>query len=528
MTEGPRFSIISCLGDSSAEELSLSVESVLAQTYAGWELLLVDDGSAGAAVRQRLSSLTGTPRVRVVPGGGRGTAAAWNAALAAARGEFVARLDHGDLLSADALARVAAVVADGSDVDVVYSDEDVVRPGGGFSDEVAKPHWSPERLRSQDYVGHLAVLRASLVREVEGLRQGFEGAEFHDLLLRVTERSRRIEHVARVLYHRKPDVASGEAGGPAEAGRRAVQEQLVRLGIQGTVEISGPGCYRTRRVFPAERRVSIVIPTRGADALVWGRRTTLVCRAVRSALATTHHEDIEVVVVHDTPTPERVLDELREIAGDRLRLVPFHEPFNYSRKMNLGVLASSGDRLILLNDDVEVRSEDWVEELLAPLEQPDVGMTGAKLFFSSTAIQHAGLAFSNGRYVHPYRRTPEDTTGPAMELMVDREVSGVTGACVGLRREVFLEVGGLTEGLKESFNDVDFSYKITNAGYRTLFLAHCRLFHFESQTRDPVANPDDDRFVRSRWGVPTRDGFTPVYPDRPSWADRNVNLARRG
>lgn len=531
MTAGPPlFSIICCLGESSSEALSASVESVVAQTCAEWELLLVDDGSAGTTMQRQFSSLSGRPGVRIVhldAAQAAHVAHAWNAAVEAARGEFIALLDRGDLLSADALAHVASIVRGGNGVDVVYTDEEIVRPDGGRT-ELAKPQWSPERLRSQSYCEHLAVLRTTLVREVGGLRPGFEGAEVHDLLLRVTERSRRIEHIARPLYRRRSAALEQAAqAGAADAGRRAVQEHLDRIGTAGTVEVNGPGCFRTRRPLPAERRVSIVIPTRGSDALVWGRRTTLVCRAVRSALAMTHHEDLEIVVVHDTPTPRPVLEELRAIAGDKLRLVPFDEPFNYSRKMNLGVLASSGDRLILLNDDIEVRSEGWVEELLAPLEQPDVGVTGAKLFFSSTAIQHAGLAFSNGRYVHPYRRAPEDTTGPSMELMIDREVTGVTGACVGIRREVYLEVGGLTEGLKESFNDVDFAYKIANAGYRSLYLAHCRLFHFESQTRDPVPNPDDDRFVRARWGIPTRDRFTPEYPDRPTWPDRNINLKRR-
>jgi len=492
-------------------------------------LLLV--GAADTTSSDALARLAArSTSVRAVPSPTvAGLAAALNAGLEVARGEFVAVVGEHDLLSPDALARVASRIEAVDDLDVVYSDDDVVTAGGAFEARSWKAAWSPELLRSHDYCRQLSVLRTVLVRQVGGVRRGFEGAELHDLLLRTTEQARSIEHLPQVLYHRRapsgPDEGAGS--GACEGGRRAVQGQLARAGIQGDVEITPSGTYRTRRVLPAERRVSIVIPTRGSDALVWGRRTTLVTGAVRSALAATRHQNLEVVIVYDTPTPPAVLDELRDLAGDRLVLVPYDDPFNYSRKMNLGVLASSGDRIVLLNDDVQVRSEGWLEELVAPLEQPDVGMTGAKLYFSSTAIQHAGLAFSNGRYVHPYRRAPEDTPGMDLCLLVDREVSGVTGACAALRREVYLEVGGLTEQLAESFNDVDFSYKISHAGYRTLFLAHCELFHFESQTRDPVPNPDDDRFVRDRWGMPTRDPFTPVYPDLPSWADRNVNLQRR-
>ena len=525
--KAPLFSVVVCADDGRGDALSATVQSVLAQRHQDWEVLLVRAGSADAHTGGAADRVSQDPRVRAVGSPRSDRAAAWTDGLAAARGSFVAFLVAGDLLVPTALAENAQVVGDEDEVDVIYSDEDVVRPGGVFTDAFDKPDWSPERLRSQNYCGQLSVLRASLVEQVGGFRPELAGAEDHDLLLRVTERARRVAHVPRVLCHRPPGRTSPDAEAALDPGRRAVQEHLDRIGVDGTVEATGPGRYRTRRVLPASRRVSIVIPTRGSSSLLWGRRTTLVSRAVRSALAKTRHENLEVVVVHDTPTPPQVLAELREIAGDRLRLVPFDEPFNYSKKLNLGVLSSTGDRLILLNDDVEVLSEDWIEELLAPLEQADVGMTGARLYFSSTAIQHVGLAFSNGRYMHPYRRSPKDSTGAQMSLLVDREVSGVTGACVGIRRSVYLEVGGLTEQLRESFNDVDFCYKVARAGYRTLYLAHCELFHFESQTREPLPNPDDDRFVRGRWGIPTRDPYTPTYPDRPLWADRNANLAPR-
>jgi len=375
-------------------------------------------------------------------------------------------------------------------------------------------------------------MRTALVRELGGLRAGFEGSQDHDLVLRVTERARRIVHIPKVLYHWRmlPGSAAGDGAAKPyalEAGRRAVQEHLDRVGIAGTVEVVGPGRYRTRRVLAPERRVSIVIPTRGSASLVWGRRKVLVTGAVRSLLAATEHANLEIVVVYDLETPHEVLAELSAIAGDRLVLVPYDEPFNYSRKVNLGVLASTGDRLVILNDDVEVRSDRWIEELLAPLEQPDVGLTGARLLYSSTAVQHVGLAFSHGRYVHPYKRSPADTLGGwGKTAAVDREVSGVTGACMGIRRDVYLGVGGHTELLREDYNDVDFCYKISAAGYRILYLAHCELFHFESQTREAIPDPDDTRFMRRRWGIPWRDRYTPVYPNLPRPEDRDIAFTR--
>ncbi|MCR1782668.1 glycosyltransferase [Nocardioides carbamazepini] len=532
MTTAPLFSVVTPVYDPPPAVLVAAIESVLAQTYDDWELVLVDDASTDPEVLRTLrAQATRDPRVKVVERTENGhIVAASNDGIAEASGTFLVFLDHDDLLAPDALAVNARRIAEHDDVDYLYSDEDRIRDDGRFADAFHKPDWSPERLRSQNYCNHLSVLRTALVRELGGLREGFDGSQDHDLVLRVTERARRIVHIPKVLYHWRmlPGSAAGDGSAKPyalDAGRRAVQEHLDRTGIEGTVEIVGPGRYRTRRALPAERRVSIVIPTRGSDSVVWGRRRTLVTRAVRSALAATDHPNLEVVVVYDADTPETVLVELAEIAGERLVLVRYDDPFNYSHKVNLGVLASTGDRLLILNDDVEVRSEQWVEELLAPLEQPGVGLTGARLLFSSTAIQHVGLAFSHGRYAHPFRRSPGDVLGGwGKTAVVDREVSGVTGACMGIRREVYFEVGGHTELLREDYNDVDLCYKVCAAGYRILYLAHCELFHFESQTREAIPNPDDTRFMRRRWGIPVRDRYTPVYPNLPRPEDRDVRL----
>ena len=356
------------------------------------------------------------------------------------------------------------------------------------------------------------------------------GSQDHDLILRVTERARRIVHIPEVLYHWRvlPGSAAGDTEAKpyaVEAGRRAVQDHLDRLGIDAAATVGPYGSYRVRRSLPAERVVSIVIPTMGSSSIVWGRPRALVVDAVRSALTHSTHGNVEVVIVYDEPTPPAVLEELREVAGNRLVLVPFREKFNYSRKVNFGVLASTGDRLVILNDDVEVSTPGWLDELLGPLEEPDVGLTGAKLLYSSTTIQHAGLAYLRGGYQHPYRYTPHTAPGEFGVLALNHEVSGVTGACVGMRRETFFEVGGLAEGLPESFNDVDFCYKMLLLGYRIVYMAHCELFHFESQTRDPTATAADTRFMRSRWGVPTRDPYMPVFPHMPK-TEAEIRQAR--
>jgi GT2 family glycosyltransferase len=518
----PQFSIITQVYEPPVDVLSAAIESVLAQTFADWELILVDDCSPSPKVRETLRQYAARDaRIKVIERQANGhIVRASNDGIDAATGTFIALLDHVDLLTPQALERNAAEIAQHEGVDYLYSDEDKIDGHGKRYQQFDKPDWSPERLRAQNYCCHFSVLRASLVREVGRFREGYDGSQDHDLILRVTEKARRIVHIPEVLYHWRviPGSAAGDTEAKpyaVEAGRRAVQDHLDRVGVEATVSLGPFNMFRVHRKLPAGLRVSIVIPTRGSSALVWGRRRAMVVEAVRSAVGQTSHADLEVVVVYDEPTPPEVLDELRQIAGERLVLVPFSEKFNYSRKVNLGVLASSGDRIVVLNDDVELRTPEWLDELVGALEEPDVGLTGAKLMFSSTSIQHAGLAFLRGGYMHPYRLLPLSSPGPFGELVVNREVSGVTGACVAFRRETFFEVGGLAEGLPESFNDVDFCYKLSRAGYRILYMANCVLFHFESQTRDPKPYVADTVFMRKRWGVPGRDPFTPVFPRMP-------------
>ncbi|WP_210648779.1 glycosyltransferase [Nocardioides sp. SYSU D00065] len=513
----PLFSIVTPVYDPPLEVFQETFASVLAQELPDWEWVLVDDASPSPQVRDWIREQAATDdRIRLVERADNGhIVRATNDGVEAARGEFLAFVDHDDLLTPDALAVMARHIADQPDVDYLYSDEDKADADGTLHSPFRKPDWSPERLRGQMYTSHLSVMRTSLVREVGGLREGYDGSQDHDLALRVSERARRVVHVARVLYHWRAIAGSAAADIGAKpyatiAGQRAVQDQLDRLGIRGRVEQGAePGRYVIQRDLDPLVRVSIVIPTLGSSALVFGERRVLVEETVRSALTRTDHDDVEVVVVHDTPTPPEVLERLREIAGDKLVLVEFDKPFNFSEKCNVGALHATGERLVFLNDDVEVISERWLENLVGPLDEPDVGLTGAKLYFSDSSIQHAGHGYWNKHYHHPFRFRTRQDPGPFGELAVNREVTGVTAACAAVRREVFVAIGGFTEALPSNFNDVDFCYKIAHHGLRTVWVANCELFHFESQTRDGTVEAWERHFVVRRWGVPDVDRYTP-------------------
>ena len=509
------FSIVTPVYEPPLDVLKACIESVIDQDFDDWELILVDDFSpteSGPIVIGHYAQ--DDPRIRLIERDTNGhIAVASNDGVEAASGEFIALLDHDDLLAPTALSRVAAAIAAYDDVDYVYTDEDKVGEDGWTYSTFHKPDWSPERLRGQMYSSHLSVLRTSLVREVGGFRQGFEGSQDHDLVLRVTEKARRVVHVPEVLYHWRAVEGSTAVDIEAkpyanDAGLRAVQEHLDRVGIRArAVAGAESGRYTVERVLDPARRISVVVPTMGQSAVIQGESRFLVVDAVRSALARTDHEDIEVVVVHDTPTPQRVLDELHEVAGDRLVLVPFDAPFNFSTKINLGVSHATGDRLVFLNDDVEAISQGWLEQLVAPLDEPDVGLTGSKLYYADQTVQHAGHAYFNGGYHHPFRFRTRDEAGPFGELLVSREVTGVTAACAAMRRDTYFEVGGFTETLPGNFNDVDLCYKVAAAGYRTLFVANSELFHYESQTRVAQVAEWERLAVVGRWGTPTEDAY---------------------
>ena len=513
----PFFSVLTTVYDPPLKALSGAIESVRAQTFRDWELILVDDASPNDAVRALLArAAAADKRITVIERAANGgIVESSNDAIRAAGGQFLALLDHDDLLVPYALERVHAAIAESPETDYVYSDEDKMDAEGCRYDEFRKPDWSPERLRGQMYTSHLSVLRASLVRQVGGFREGFDGSQDHDLVLRVTERARRVLHVPEVLYHWC--VVPGSVAGDTQAkpyawaaGCRAVQDQLDRLGIAGIASFDRVrGTYHIERVADPDTSVSVIVPTRGGSGMVWGERRCFVVEAVASVLARTHLTRLEIVVVYDLDTPSNVLDALRQLAGDRLVLVPFTEKFNFSAKCNVGFVASSGDVVVLLNDDIQAITEGFLEQLVAPLTERDVGMTGARLLFADGRLQHGGHWYETGTHGHAFYKASPDENGPFSALWVNRECSGLTAACVALRRETYEEVGGLCEELPMNFNDVDFSYKVRSLGGRLLWLSDVELYHFESQTREPVVHAWEQEFVTQRWNIPSRDAYLP-------------------
>ncbi|MCL2422459.1 MAG: glycosyltransferase [Micrococcales bacterium] len=515
MTPPVRISVLMPVYNPPASALRTAIDSVVKQR-ADFELIMVDDASTSAAVHEILSDAERDPRVRVVRRETNGgIVAASNDALGEATGEFVALFDHDDLLASGCLETVEEALDTYPDIDYLYTDEDKVTQKGKHFDVFAKPEWSPELLRGFMYTGHLSVLRTSLVREVGGFDDRAEGSQDHDLVLKVTERARRIVHIPQVLYHWRAVPGSAAMDPDAkpyahDAGVEAVQRHLDRLGIAATVQPrTRMHSYTVVRELDPSVLVSIVIPTCGSTGLVWGERRCMVVELVRSILRHSTHRNLEIVVVYDRPTPRSVLDDLVRLGGSQVRLVLFDEPFNFSAKCNVGMVAASSDSLLFLNDDMEIVSEDFVVQLVAPLAEEGVGATGGRLLYADGTVQHAGHIYAQGSWTHAALKAEADDPGPFCAFELSRECSGLTAACLATTRQVMEQVGGFCEELPSNFNDVDLSYKILSEGYRMVWISGTTLYHFESVTRDPEVKQWEIDLVFNRWGKPDVD---PYYP----------------
>ena len=528
----PRFSIVTPVFDPPPDVLRSTIDSVRDQTLGDWELLLVDDRSTDPRVRSVLEEARASdPRIRVIlrPTNG-GIVAASNDALAAATGEWIVLLDHDDLLARRALTSVARAIDADPEIDYLYSDEDQLSPKGDHVNAFYKPDWSPERLRAQNYCCHLSVLRAGLVSAIGGFRDGFDGSQDYDLILRVTERARKVHHLPEVLYHWRQlpsSTASGIGAKPyaIDAGRRAIQEHCDRIGLDAVVESKEPpGTYRVRRRVVDPPKVSVIIPTRGSSARVWGVERCFVVEAVRSLIDRGTYENLEFVIVADTSTPQPVVEALRRVVGDRLRLVWFDRPFNFSEKVNLGRVHASGDLLLLLNDDVELVTPDAIETMVGLAVDAAVGSVGAKLLFSDGTLQHAGHVY-NGDPYHIFFKGSSEDSGPFSMLSLERECIGVTAAALMIRPEVFDEVGGFSAAFGNNFNDVDFALKLHEAGYRSVWTPFAVLYHFESVSRDPTVSKDEYDLLHRRWSHRLEhDPYSNVnlQPKRHDWVERGA------
>jgi len=419
------------------------------------------------------------------------------AALERAASPFVSFVTRGLRVPSGAIDAVLAEFEVHSATDVLYTDEAVERPGVGI-EPVLKPDPAPERLRNQYFWGDLVIFRTEVLRRLGGPREGFGSVTMYDLALRATREPLVVRHLAVVGAIRDEASSLGAvAEADVPAARLALEEHLAATG-GGTVRSVGlDGVHDTRRAVQGEPLISIVIPTRG-QFLPGGEQSYLV-DAVGSIVERSSYPNYEIVVVIDDVADAGVVERITELAGDRLHLVPWTESFNFSGKINLGVLNSIGEYVLILNDDVRVLTPDWLEAMLALAQLPNAGMSGCMLYYEDDTIQHAGHHYWRGDTIHVGMNVPRGSAGPTEGYRLEREVVGITAACAMMRRSVYLEVGGMTTLLPGAFNDVDLCLKVLQQGYDILWTPHAELYHYESKTRDARVRHYEVTTAWGRW-----------------------------
>jgi glycosyltransferase involved in cell wall biosynthesis len=509
----PLLSVLMPVYNSDERWLRAAITSVREQLYDRWELCIADDHSSDARVGEVLRELQAQdPRIKVEfrPVNGHISAAS-NSALALATGEFVVLLDHDDVLPQHALLAVVHELNRHPDADIVYSDEDRLDEKGRRYDPYYKPDWSPELLRGQNLISHLGVYRTVMVRQVGGFREGFEGSQDYDLALRVVEATEphRIRHIPHVLYHWRA-IAGSAARGVEEkpythgAARRAVQEHLDRSGLQATCEPAPHLRYhqRIRYALPEPHpHVTIIIPTRDhADMLT---------RCVRSVTSRSTYDGYDIVIVDNGSVEAETLACLDQLRHDaRFSILRVDEPFNFSRLNNLAAARARGSVLCFLNNDTEVISPDWLEEMVSLAVQKDVGAVGAMLYYPDDTVQHAGVILGlGGVAAHAHSRLPRGAPGNYGRAALTQALCAVTAACLVVRKSVFDEAGGFDEQLGVAYNDVDLCLRLRERGLRNVWTPFAELYHFESVSRGRDTAGDvrpgfliESRLMHERWG----------------------------
>lgn len=522
----PSFSIVLPTYETPSGLLTAAIDSVLAQLYPDWELCIADDASKSPEVRRILERYAAAdPRIKVVfrPVNGHISAAS-NSALDLATGDYVALLDHDDLLTEDALYWMAVELQAHPDADLLYSDEDKIDDGERLFDPYFKPDWSPELFLSQNMINHLGVYRRSLVEEVGRFRLGFEGSQDYDLALRVIERSspERIRHVPVVLYHwrtAKGSVATGgEAKGYAhDAARRAIAEHLQRTGQSARV-VPGKDAYSHRVLTELPQpapKVTIVVPTRD--------KVEILRMCVDGLLDRTDYPDWELIVVDNGSREAAALRYLERISGDpRIRVLRDDGPFNFSRLNNRAVAEAAGDLVLLLNNDIEPINPEWLTEMVRELSRPGIGAVGAKLYYPDDTVQHVGVTTGIGGVAgHFEKRLPREADGYFRRPHLVHNASAVTAACLLTTKALYDRVGGLDAvDLAVAFNDVDFCLKIRALGLRIVVTPYAELYHHESVSRGSDNAPEKlERFLREARVM--RERWAAVIDEDPYW---NPNL----
>jgi glycosyltransferase involved in cell wall biosynthesis/predicted SAM-dependent methyltransferase len=507
----PLISVVMPAYNTKPEWLIEAIESIRKQIYPCWELCIADDASTDKRIRPILESYAREDtRIKVVFREKNGhISAASNSALELAIGEWVALLDHDDLLAEHALFWVADAINRDPDVKLIYSDEDKIDRSGRRFGHYFKCNWNVDLFYSHNLITHLGVYRTSLLNEIGGFREDMEGAQDYDLALRCIERiePKQIRHIPRVLYHWRSHAKSTAQSAHTKphamlAGQRALNEHLRRQGVRAQAELIGHG-FRVRYALPdVPPLVSLIIPTRNGFKFIQ--------QCVKSILRKTTYPNYEIIIVDNGSDDPTTLEYFRHMeSNSKVRILPDDRTFNFSTLNNSAVKKARGELVGLINSDIEVISPDWLSEMVSHALRPDVGAVGACLWYPNNTLQHGGVVLGIGGWAgHAHKGFPKGHFGYTGRMSLISEFMAVTGACLITRKSLYEKLGGLNETeLQTACNDVDFCLRLREAGYRNIWTPYAELYHHESATRGfedghekQARFAKEVQWMKQRWG----------------------------
>ena len=535
-----KFSILVPLYNTPDKFLKDMIESVIAQTYSGWELCLADGsddnhdyvGSICQSYSRKDSRIKYKKLIE-----NRGISENTNAALEMAKGDYIALFDHDDLLTENALFEIAYRIEE-TGCDVVYTDEDKYVENNRRRGRCVQPHFKPDfnidLLRSCNYITHFFVADAKVVERAGDFHKEYDGSQDYDFILRCTEKAQKIEHIPKILYHWRIHDES-TAADPTnkmycyEAGQHAIESHLERCGVKARVKMHDIlGLYRVKYEVSDNPLISIVIPNKD-------EKDTLE-KCIDSILEKSTYNNFEIVIIENNSETREIFEYYKELEkNDKIKIVKYDGIFNYSRINNFGVSHCKGEYIIFLNNDIEIMSEDWIEGLLSNCQREEVGAVGAKLLYPDNTIQHAGVVVCLGGIAgHTFVGQSDEDPGYFGRAIIKQDYSAVTAACLMISRKLFDEISGFEEELQVAFNDVDFCLKVRNAGYLIVFEPDVKLYHYESKTRGNDTTPEkksrfdyEVSFMLNKWNSIIKNG-DPYYNPNLTLVRSNLSIKLPG
>ena len=483
----PKISILVPVYNTPIDFLIATIDSVINQVYTNWELCLADDNSPDEAVKNLLRKYEALdPRIKVAYRTQNGhISACTNSAIEIATGEFCVLFDHDDLLAKEALFEIVKFLNSTPKADFIYSDEDKTDGFGLFMEPHFKYSWSPDNLLSRNYPGHLTTLRTAILKEIGGFTIGLEGSQDYDVYLRFTEKTKNIYHLPKILYHwrmHENSVALNTYSKPYAyiAGQKAIAAAIARRNEPGEVIMHTEemlGFYTIRYKIKEFKKVSILIPAKN--------KPELLRQCVDSIFSKSTYKNFEVIVIDNGSTDKGFMELVAAYENKfpgQFKSYVHDIPFNFSKLINFGASKAQGDYLLLLNNDTEVITPDWIEAMVEQAQRDSIGVVGAKLLFPDETIQHAGIVFDEnnmpvhifaGDYKHLYN----------LQLNAINNYPALTGACVMVKKQLFETLNGFDENFAVEFNDIDFCLRATEQGLFNVYLPHVELYHYESVSR---------------------------------------------